>query len=259
MICTSCGDPELLEDQPRLAHDRQLGGRCGEHPDDRRLLRHPAPPVIRPSRLGSPTLRGDVAPSCRALERDPRCRVVRARPRLGDRRAPPGDREHAAAGRDHSTVASRVPEWKTATSGDLAAPSSPSIGGRSRTDRGIRRSASTTVTAASSARSTFTSASRPVAHASRTLGQVRSQPRDHDLRLGVAEPAVVLEDLRALGGEHQARIEEPGYATPSSARARRPCAHDRPDPRFVRWLEPRQRRVGAHPAGVRPRSRRRSA
>src|SRR5204862_6647624 len=33
-------DVELLEDQPRLAEDRELGRRGGEHPDERRGLLH---------------------------------------------------------------------------------------------------------------------------------------------------------------------------------------------------------------------------
>ena len=35
------------------------------------------------------------------------------------------------------------------------------------------------------------------------LGEIGREARDHDLALGVAEAHVVLDDLRAVGGEHQ--------------------------------------------------------
>ena len=40
------------------------------------------------------------------------------------------------------------------------------------------------------------------------LGQVGAQPRQHRLRLGVAEAGVELEHLRALGADHQAGVED---------------------------------------------------
>ena len=59
-------------------------------------------------------------------------------------------------------------------------------------------------------------------HAAQQCDRVRSQPGQHDLRLGIAEAHVVLEDLRTLGREH-----EPRRTGPPGTRSRRPGARPR--------------------------------
>ena len=41
--------------------------------------------------------------------------------------------------------------------------------------------------------------------------------RQHDLRFGIAEPHVELDHLRAVGGQHQADVEEAAERWPSAA------------------------------------------
>ena len=82
--------------------------------------------------------------------------------------------------------------------------------------------------------------------------QIGAQPRDHDLGLGVAEPAVVLEDLRAVGGEHQPRVEEPPVRQALGGHRGHGAPAQVPDLALGRIVDPRKRRVRAHAAGVRP-------
>ena len=74
------------------------------------------------------------------------------------------------------------------------------------------------------------------------LDQVGAQPRQHRLRLGIAEATVELEHLRPVRGDHQARVEHPvvrrfragasGRRSAGGRRRRSPrCGHDRtPEP-----------------------------
>ena len=47
----------------------------------------------------------------------------------------------------------------------------------------------------------------PSTHAIASVGEIRAQQRQDGLRLGVAEPAVVLEEAWTVGGEHQPGVE----------------------------------------------------
>ena len=50
----------------------------------------------------------------------------------------------------------------------------------------------------------------PVQRTEQQLAEIGHQPRQHHLRLGIAEAGVVLDQLRAFGGQHQPGIEEAG-------------------------------------------------
>ena len=157
--------------------------------------------------------------------RPPRRR--RAAARIGDRPSPPGRREHATAGRDHSTVAPAVPEWKTAASETAAAASSPSIAIPARAGPG-------TAAGEDDGHRGFVGRGRP-SRPRADPGRKRPAPRpgrrgaaDHDLCLRVAEPAVVLEDLEArrrsasgpcIGGR---RTRSPPVGGRAPSRRRRP-------------------------------------
>ena len=85
------------------------------------------------------------------------------------------------------------------------------------------------------------------------FGEIDAQPRQQHLRLGIAEADVELDDLGAVGRQHQADVEE--------AAERRAVGLHRVDhriddlvhhPRLEVAREQRARREGAHAARVRP-------
>ena len=85
------------------------------------------------------------------------------------------------------------------------------------------RLATTTVTAASALMATSArpgGRSRPP----QQFAQVAGQPGHDDLGLRVAEPAVVLEHLGPVGGEHHAGVEEPRVPDPLDLQRRAPSA-----------------------------------
>ena len=101
----------------------------------------------------------------------------------------------------------------------------------------------------------------PRAAASRSGPRAHGKPRQDGLGLGVAEAGVALEQDRAVVGEHQARVQRAteracraGPARPGSAGGS-VDAGSRRRPSSGRSGE---RAVGAHPAGVRARGRRRA-
>ncbi len=83
------------------------------------------------------------------------------------------------------------------------------------------------------------------------LQQVRAQAWEHRLGLGVAEAHVELEHARAVGGEHQPRVEHAVERRPALAHQ----VHDRlvhagGELAHAAGVEAGHRRVGAHPARV---------
>ena len=84
-------------------------------------------------------------------------------------------------------------------------------------------------------------------------GQRGDQPGEHDLGLGVAEPGVELHHPQPPGGQRQTAVQQPGEG---GAAAGELVHAGLGDPRHDLGDEPgrrpRQRRVGAHPSGVRP-------
>ena len=84
------------------------------------------------------------------------------------------------------------------------------------------------------------------------LEQVALQPRQDRLRLRIPETAVELEHLRAVVGQHEARVEHAGERSAAVRELRQHGPVNRIDELFnLSVAEPRDRRVGAHPAGVR--------
>ena len=90
---------ELLQDQPGLAHDRQLGGRGGEDADHRRRVAHRLAPSSAAARAAM-SVRWCI-PSNWMRSTPAYARV----PRLGERRAGPRDAHDAAAGGHELSVA----------------------------------------------------------------------------------------------------------------------------------------------------------
>ena len=83
-------------------------------------------------------------------------------------------------------------------------------------------------------------------------GQVAGQLRQHDLGLRVAEASVELDDLRAVGGGDQARVQDAGERRAFGGHGLHGRAHDRLDGGVDHVLaDLRHRAVGAHAAGVR--------
>ena len=84
-------------------------------------------------------------------------------------------------------------------------------------------------------------------------GQRRPQQREDDLGLGVAEPAVELDDLRAGRRQRQAGVEQAGERRAAGDEFRRDGCHDARDDLVDQTRRrPGQRCVGAHAAGVGP-------
>src|SRR5918992_3960934 len=133
-------DPELLQDQPRLSHDRQLGRRRGEHADHRCLVAHvlllssPIEPPIEPAPAAATSPRPPPAalPAMSSRRIIPSNEVADAasyaRARAAKRLGP---HPVAASTRppDVTTLSSRsaVPAWKTIESATAAAASRPWI------------------------------------------------------------------------------------------------------------------------------------
>ena len=84
-------------------------------------------------------------------------------------------------------------------------------------------------------------------------GELAVEQRQEDLRLGVAEAGVELEDHRAVVGEHQAGVQHPAIRGPVARHPPRDRLEDLGHRALERVAaEPRHRGEGAHAAGVRP-------
>ena len=92
-----------------------------------------------------------------------------------------------------------------------------------------------------------------VRHGEEELGGVGGQQREHDLGLGVAEAHVVLNDLGAVGGQHEPGVEHAAVVDAAAAQLldqrQDGGVHER---RPSRRVHVGHRRVGAHAAGVGP-------
>ena len=85
------------------------------------------------------------------------------------------------------------------------------------------------------------------------LHEIGHQPWHEHLALWVAEPDIVLDELRAARGQHQAGVQDAGEGRSLGGHPGQRRAHDlRHHPFDHRGVEARGRRVGTHPAGVRP-------
>ena len=76
-------------------------------------------------------------------------------------------------------------------------------------------------------------------------GEVAVEERQHDLRLGIAEAHVVLDETRAVGGEHQPGVEEPDVRRAGGGKVVEHRLHERRD-------EVGRRRTGPARARTRP-------
>ena len=202
---TSCGISNFSRIAPGLAHDRQLGRRGGQHADERRRVAHVARSFHRAPRrdVGADT-------ACRRTGSGRRPRRRGRGPRRGRRRAPVTAQDAAAGGDELYRRRSAVPAWNTIAPFDRARrPRRPSIGDPGRYGPGYPPLASTTVTPRRrrTPRGRLVGARLPVAHACSSVPRSVRHPREQDLRLGVAEPAVELEHLRPVGGEHQPGVQ----------------------------------------------------
>ena len=84
-------------------------------------------------------------------------------------------------------------------------------------------------------------------------GELAVEQRQENLRLGVAEAGVELEDHRAFVGEHQAGVQHAAIRGPVARHPPRDRLEDLGDCALERVAaEPRHRGEGAHAAGVRP-------
>ena len=92
------------------------------------------------------------------------------------------------------------------------------------------------------------SAARPAARQ-----QIAVDQRQHDLRLGIAEPDVELDDLRAVARQHQPGVEKAAILVAFGAHPRSTGSTiSRMMRASQRGVEQRARRERAHAAGVRP-------
>ena len=189
------------------------------------------------------------AAACRRRRSSPRQHTPTSRAASGS--APSaGHVQHAPAGGDDRPVAARaVPAWVTSTSSGtrssplitIAARGRGGVAGARQHD-GDRPAGATTVELGDRA-----PASRPAHAREQQLEQVRAQPRQQRLRLGVAEAHVELDHPRAVGGQHQAGVED--------AVKRRPARAHPVDDRLVdapRQLAPAARRPSRRPASRSP-------
>ena len=179
---------------------------------------------------------GDVAFAAGARRsRSARRRRRRGRaPRPASRRA----RSRSAPARRRSRSRrprSAVPAWNTSTP---STSSSPLITSPLDDDSGYPREASTTVTAQSSLHSGSTPASPPGrVRRLEQLEQVGAQPRQHRLRLGVAEAALYSSTFGPVRGHHQPRVEHAVEGRPRARAARRRSAGARPPRSLARASE----------------------
>ena len=91
----------------------------------------------------------------------------------------------------------------------------------------------------------------PRARPGRASARSEREQRQHGLRLGVAEAAVVLDQARAVGGQHQPGVEHADVRRAGGGEVvERPAARTSPRSSSASYGD-RRRRVGAHPAGVR--------
>ena len=83
--------------------------------------------------------------------------------------------------------------------------------------------------------------------------EVRRQPGQDHLGLGIAEPAVELEHLGSLGGEHQPRVQDPPVVDALTLEGSGRGLQDPfQDPRLGLRVDEGDRAVRTHAAGVRP-------
>ena len=96
-------------------------------------------------------------------------------------------------------------------------------------------------------------AGRRSAASSSSSREVGGEAQEHHLAVGVAEADVVLDELRALVGDHQPGVEQPSVVDAASAELVQGGLHEPVDHVVGEArLQPRQRAVGAHAAGVGP-------
>ena len=189
-------------------------------------------------------------PRCRSGDASPRTRcgngLVRPVAGLRERGAERAHGEDASAGRDHSTVrAPRSPRGTRARRPSPRPRRGRAISRAVRTAPGSRRRRGPPTTHAADETTTVL----PTGFRPRTRGAARrgpSAPSGRRLGLGIAEPAVELEHLRAVGGEHQPRVQDaPVRRPPRAAPARSPTSR----PRRSAARSPRRRTA---PASTRP-------
>ncbi len=195
-----------------------------------------------------------------ALPLNRRCGGIGAVARLGERRGGGRDTEHAPAGRVERPVGGVAPgagveDHDPLDAGDrLARRGQPLDGvtgarvlrvalrGHDHAHRGLAREGGRRHVL-----------QRPVGHGEEQLGRVRRQQGQHHLGLGVAEAHVVLNDLGALGGQHEPGVEHAPVVDAPPAQLL-----DEWQDRGVHQaghgggVEVGHRRVGAHAAGVGP-------
>ena len=92
---------------------------------------------------------------------------------------------------------------------------------------------------------------RPACRPAPSSARSDVEQRQHGLRLRVAEPAVVLDQPRSVGGQHQPGVEHADVRRARSTRSSRRSACTNWRTSSAGSSADRRRGVGAHPAGVR--------
>ena len=192
----------------------------------------------------------DVGPVVHPGPRDPRDRLVRARPRVGDGRRDRGDVQHPPARGEHGAVGSgRGAGVEHGDAGERLGRGDAldHVAGARRRGIALGREHDRH-TRVIGERDLRRGAARRRVH---DVGEVDREAGQHHLALRVAEAHVVLDHLGPVGGEHHPRVEHPAVL---DAFAREPvqggphrAVHHVVD---RRGRHDRHRRVGAHAAGV---------